>query len=312
MAVSKLHATIYWDLQRREWAVVDMGSMHGTFLLTNVGSSVGNGASGGPGSVPVFQDSRGFRLSPPRIASIPRRLQHLDVLSFGDTSFIVHIHDRIPCADCSPKGNDEIPLIDARRGERFDEASKKRKRDEPPANPSVVDPAARDPKKALTMLKRSLLSRHDSPPARAGSAEYVDRSARRRSLHPSTPPDAPGTTSRSLLTSASPSPSLSDASAPKPEPVSAPPTPLSDTNIGHRLLMKQGWQPGTSLGQPDSGGKNLVEPLNVHASVGRAGLGMSSAPASVPGSPGPAADWKESGKMKRWASVASGETESRP
>ena len=32
LAVSKLHATIFWDEGRREWAVVDMGSKHGTFI----------------------------------------------------------------------------------------------------------------------------------------------------------------------------------------------------------------------------------------------------------------------------------------
>ncbi|OCH95480.1 hypothetical protein OBBRIDRAFT_788364 [Obba rivulosa] len=314
MAVSKFHATIYWDMELREWAVVDMGSKHGTFLLSDLGSSVTDRTSGegsGP-TEPGSSHSRGVRLSPPKVASIPRRLRHLDALSIGDTTFIVHIHDRIPCADCSPKGNDEIPLFDPRRTDRLDEASKKRKRDEASVNNSLVAPVARDPKKALTMLKRSLLSHHDAPPAKAESARYIDRSARRRSLYPSTPPDAPGVASRNSLTpSASLSLSLSDAPAPKPEPVSAPPTPISDSNIGHRLLMKQGWQPGTGLGQPDSGGKSLVEPLHVNVTVGRAGLGMSSAPASVPGSPRLALDWKEGGKMRRWASVTSEETDAR-
>jgi G-patch domain/FHA domain len=292
MEVSKLHATAYWDASRGEWGVVDMGSMHGTFLQP---------ATTGVGNDP------GVRLSPPRTASVPRKLHHMDHLTIGGTTFLVHIHeDRLPCQECSPTGGDEIPLFSVKK-----DAPAKRSREAAGLDDTLTSSSSyspqpqKDPKKALTMLKQSLLTRHEvRSPSRVrpaspsdASAMYLDRSARRRALHASSQPDAPGVSSPSAWTNSPPSRPKSPDTV-----TSQPPTPLPSTNIGHRLLMKQGWEPGTALGTlPDlDGGRiGLVEPLDVTPSLHRVGLGVKRP--STPSSPSFShSDWKERAKRKRW------------
>lgn len=114
MEVSKLHATLFWDKQRKHWAVVDMGSKHGTFVRPNIDTTgiVALGITGASGG----DEAKGQRLSASRTASIPRELKHLDRLTAGGTTFIVHIHDdKLPCLQCSlsadPGAGDEIPLF---------------------------------------------------------------------------------------------------------------------------------------------------------------------------------------------------------
>jgi pSer/pThr/pTyr-binding forkhead associated (FHA) protein len=140
MEVSKLHATLFWDAERAEWAVVDMGSKHGTF--------VGSG-----------QDANRVRLSASREASMPKRLKHLDRLSIGGTTFVVHIHEnRLPCSDCSASGqgtDDLIPLFSHRRDSgAAAQADQSRKR-----GADTTDDVPRNAKRALASLKQSLLSR---------------------------------------------------------------------------------------------------------------------------------------------------------
>ena len=137
MEVSKLHATLFWDAERAEWAVVDMGSKHGTF--------VGSG-----------KDTNRVRLSASRVASMPKRLKHLDRLSLGGTTFVVHIHEnRLPCSDCSASGqgsDDMIPLFSHQEEGGTVTHGRKRGAD---SNNDVP----RNAKRALASLKRSLLSR---------------------------------------------------------------------------------------------------------------------------------------------------------
>jgi len=140
MEVSKLHATLFWDVVRVEWAVVDMGSKHGTF--------VGSG-----------EDTNRVRLSASRVASMPKRLKHLDRLSLGGTTFVVHIHEnRLPCSDCSASGqgsDDLIPLFSHQKdGETVTQAERSRKRGADSSND-----VPRNAKRALASLKHSLLSR---------------------------------------------------------------------------------------------------------------------------------------------------------
>jgi hypothetical protein len=282
MAVSKVHATMFWDAERREWSVVDMGSKHGSFLRP--------GGYIGP-AVNVGEDS-GVRLSPPRVASFPRALKHGDALTLGSTTFVVHIHvDRMSCEGCtsSEGGENIIPLFPV---PKVQNQGVKRTREE--VNPIPVE--GRDAKKALTMLKRTLLSRHDkarSLPS-SQSSSYVDRSAKRRALYPSSPLDSPGAPSPR-----SNSPSVaSSGSTPTPVPEDPPkPQPLPESNIGRRLLMMQGWQPGTALGSGENA-SGLIEPLEASAAPHRAGLGM---PDVAPNPYG--GDWRESGKQKRWADL---------
>ena len=241
MPVSKLHATVFWDKERLEWAVVDMGSKHGTFLQSG----------GHPGAEPV-------RLSPPRMASTPRPLHHLDRLIIGSTTFLCHIHeDRTPCVECTSTGQGIIPLFAFPKEDR---AAEKR----PPDVAGMAPQEARDAKKALTSLKRTLLSRLDTHDPSTPTSSYTDRSARRRAMHPSSQFDGPGVQS---------SRSSSPGSVRSSRELSRTPSlaVIEEGNIGRRLLMKQGWQPGTVLG---TGGGGLAEPVEVHATPHRAGLGM--------------------------------------
>ncbi|EJF64661.1 hypothetical protein DICSQDRAFT_99923 [Dichomitus squalens LYAD-421 SS1] len=288
MEVSKVHATIYWDQDRTHWSVVDMGSKHGTFIQSSAVPPPGGPAAQG-------SDGKGFRLSAPRVASMPRALRHFDRLTIGGTTFIIHIHeDRTPCTACSPQGDEEIPLFLHRAVDSSAGASKKRDFEEFAANNTESTSARdRDPKKALTMLKRTLLSssKNLAPTPSGSRGQYVDRSARRRALHPDRSPATTPSADRSPL----PSPSVSAPATPP-----SPAAPLSATNIGHRLLLKQGWQPGTALGEASSDNAGLVVPLDTPTTVGRAGLGASARLASA-SSALQEGDWKDAGKRRRWA-----------
>lgn len=245
MPVSKLHATVFWDKARREWAVVDMGSKHGTFVQS--------------GQQP---DAEPVRLSPPRMASIPRPLHHLDRLIVGSTTFLCHIHeDRAPCDECTSTDQGVIPLFAVPR-ESTRTAEKR---------PADSMAHTQDAKKALTSLKHTLLARH--PASTPSPASYVDRSARRRAMHPTSQFDSPGVPSprSSSLGSAKSShePSRTPSALVEEE---HPSVPLQEHNVGWQLLLKQGWQPGTALGSATDDG--LVEPIEVHPTAHRAGLGM--------------------------------------
>ncbi|KAJ3515493.1 hypothetical protein NLJ89_g1727 [Agrocybe chaxingu] len=302
MEVSKLHATMYWDGARKEWNVVDMGSKHGTFLH--------------PGPVSPDSDGLGTRLSPSRTASVPRRLRHSDHLSIGGTTFVVHIHeDQRPCEHCTLFGEEGIPLFPTPKGAKRTRDSAALDSDSSGSS-RTSSIAERDPKKALTMLKRSLLTRHDSPKSGSSSGaavetsnEYVDRAARRRLLHTSTRPSTPQSPALSSVSVVpAGSPFITEQPSAKPV-LSQPPAPLPSSNIGHRLLMQQGWAPGSALGistpQELSDGQriNLVDPLEVAPNQHRAGLGMK--PISAHGAEHLhlGADWKERGKLRRFASL---------
>ncbi|EPT05643.1 hypothetical protein FOMPIDRAFT_41070, partial [Fomitopsis schrenkii] len=289
MEVSKLHATIYWELERREWAVVDMGSKHGTFLRCRRDQN------------PSTSEADSMRLSAPRTASMPRRLAHLDSLSVGGTRFLVHVHEQVPCAECSPSAGNEIALFDRRGAGRQAEASRKRKRDaaESQAVEDHYIAPARDPKRALNDLRRNLLSRHVPIQVPTAQLQYTDRSALRRARHPEAAPILPPSPARtdSVATTIVSRPR---APSPTPLPVSAPPAPLPASNVGHRLLLKQGWSPGESLGRAGSSDIALVEPLDIKANRGKAGLG-GAAHDRQPSSP--AHDWKEAGKLRQWNAV---------
>jgi hypothetical protein len=218
MEVSKLHATAYWDKSRSEWLLVDMGSKHGTFHATS-----------GDGSTMT-------RLSPPRIASMPRRLHHLDHFTIGSTTFIVHMHqDGIPCYTCSLGDVAEIPLFPLTTSQT---AALKRKRGEPEVGPLVN--TERDPKKALNSLKRSLLSQHGATSAGVSNdveakTKWVDRSARRRALNSFSQTLQPRTSSPAPSPRQTYESSLSITSTPTPI-LAPPPPPILSSNVGHRLL----------------------------------------------------------------------------
>ncbi|KAJ6494767.1 hypothetical protein C8R47DRAFT_1117133 [Mycena vitilis] len=276
MEVSKYHATAYCD--EIAWHVVDMGSKHGTFLQSQ--------------SSPTAT-----RLSPPRVASVPRRLHHLDTLAIGSTTFLVHIHpEQTPCSDCCSTFENEIPLFQ----------SHKRKASKVTNSSAGYLPAtSRDPKKALTMLKQRLLTSSAPGSVRGEGASYTDRSARRRSLYPASRLDAPGVipTLRAeplASTSQVPPPPAPSWDPPPSVTTSQPPTPLPTTNIGHRLLLAQGWTPGSSLGvseESEEGRIRLTAPLEVASTSQRAGIGMKTPPTAT------SAGWREDGRQRRWGEV---------
>lgn len=243
MAVSKFHATIFWESSSEEWSIVDVGSVHGTFI-----SSHGSASS--------------TRLSRARTASAPRPLKHLDEITVGSTTLLCHIHDgnpALPCDECSPTSTNEIPLLNI------------------PATSSIsqvqaVSVAHKVPhKKAMADLKTSLLSRPAIPRAGVSASTYVDRAARRRAAvgisipEPRQASGSPGPTRPPVhrdLRRASPSPISSPASKERAE-------PISEDNIGHRMLTKQGWKPGAGLGL-DEGSAEIIETI---VRQPRAGLG---------------------------------------
>ncbi|PPQ99131.1 hypothetical protein CVT24_009322 [Panaeolus cyanescens] len=267
MMVSKLHATIYWDGARKEWNVVDMGSVHGTFLKNGFASE----ETADPG----------VRLSGQRAASVPRQLRHLDQLTIGSTTFVVHIHkDERPCEECSISGRQglSISLFPEKKGlKRSREAAGLDSESLPSWS---VAGQERDPKKALSMLKRSLLTRHDiskHASTSTGSIEeargYMDRAERRRMLFPATRCDSPGVPALSYTGSSSES---KMTKSPTIVSESAPAIPLPASNIGHQLLLRQGWTPGEALGTVEDGKDDrivLLNPLQVKSSKNRSGIG---------------------------------------
>jgi pSer/pThr/pTyr-binding forkhead associated (FHA) protein len=280
LAVSKLHATIFWDADREGWAIVDMGSKHGTFVAAE--------GARGPTSTTATSAGPGARLSAPRVASVPHTLRHLDRVTFGGTTFCVHIHSsRLPCDECSASvsgSKDEIPLFDAKAQNDETRPLEKRKQEEVEEEERASGwvPDGKNVKRALSSLKRDLLSRHGAAHSNAPHAVlYVDRSARRRALHPSTPSEMPGMPPVAHIPRRVESPTSAFSMA-QPVPASAvkmqsaAAIPISSSNIGHKLLAKQGWQPGSTLGLPDgdSSGTRLLEPLTATPLPAKAGLGM--------------------------------------
>lgn len=251
MAVSKYHAVIYWDPERKEWGLVDVGSVHGTFVQSQ-GSS-------------TFQ-----RLSPARSASHPRYLGHLDVIKVGGTTMVCHLHreDDDSCNVCILSASNGLALV----------------HDHKPTKPTLVGTSTTqsytpdeppDAKTAISNLKTRLLQQRHQRPKGQETNTYVDRAASRR-MHlgisdppKNTPNPEPSThrtpRKRSLYERAS----QSDQSPAGQQKV-ANPEPISVSNIGHRLLSKQGWEPGTGLGLDKSG---LQEQPIPKPMANRAGLG---------------------------------------
>lgn len=286
MEVSKLHATVFWDKDRDEWAVVDMGSKHGTFLRST--SSSGTAIE--------------TRLSGSRTASMPRPLRHLDQLSFGRTAFAVHIHSNgLPCEDCSPP--DEFSSIPLASKSGFSHLDTQPETTSTPMANAAAPASSTSAREALGSLKRRLLSEHAIPDpkrlkADEGRTRYVDRSSLRRALHPSArdPISLPVPAARPSVIHSSThaltvaryhnqgatTATITADFAPSDSSFAQVPAAISKSNVGHRLLEKQGWSPGAPLGnaspsdlEPDPANARtaLLEPLQVTANAGKRGLG---------------------------------------
>ncbi|PVF99800.1 G-patch-domain-containing protein [Serendipita vermifera] len=258
MAVSKYHAILFWDAQGERWGLVDVGSVHGTFVESE--------------STPGYKE----RLSSPKVASHPRYLHHLDVITIGTTQLCCHIHQEEGevCDSCELTLSNEVKLF--KEQDRHTPDSFKQGEEDPRLTAPTTDV-----KSSLSNLKAHLISKHGPSMSRSSTGNlYVDRAAaRRQQLGISQPHPTPSisassdhprhnltvndfvTRSRLLATSTS----VADTEeVPQAIPVS---------NIGHRLLQKQGWEPGTGLGLDQSG---RPEPLSHKGNTGRAGLGTPS------------------------------------
>ncbi|KAH7101951.1 hypothetical protein BKA62DRAFT_160440 [Auriculariales sp. MPI-PUGE-AT-0066] len=269
MAVSKFHASVFFSFTARKWSIVDLGSVHGTTI-------------------------NGVRLSPARQSSPPLELKHGDDITIGSTTLNVHAHrDALPCTECVSSGDNEISLFDPRSRELG-----------VPGKPVAPQPH-QSARAAISTLRNQLVPR-DAPVASASSAsfsddsigrvEYKDRAAMRRARHSNhtepvqrreppravpTPVQAPMERSLALSGNAvsftfrrsSPSPNEHGEGSLDQPLASAPSKPLETSNIGHQLLVKQGWTPGASLGLTEGG---RVEPVMVERLPHRAGLGSAS------------------------------------
>ncbi|RXW21049.1 hypothetical protein EST38_g4811 [Candolleomyces aberdarensis] len=283
MEVSKIHSTAYWNGAEKEWALVDMGSVHGTFWQSGQQMDEASEPTPGPSKV---------RLSPSRVASLPRPLQHLDHVTIGSTTFSIHIHDdELPCLECASASN-EIPLFHDTRTTKVAAAKAT-----DPTGHQEAGQVKTNPKKSLEMLKKSLLQQHSYASGPISSSQrYTDRAERRRQMHGSLPPPPPA------LGPQRTKPRLERATPPPVEPVSDPPQQISSSNVGHHLLTKMGWQPGETLGHESDGANHLLEPIQVKHSANRAGLGVSSAEVTAVGGSG---TWREQGKRKQYERLGS-------
>ena len=252
MAVSKYHAVIFWDAQMNRWGLVDVGSVHGTFIQ-------------GHGTL------MSERLSAAKSASHPRYLSNLDVVKIGGTVMVCHLHQEedVNCGDCILSAGNELSLVH------------ELKLSHPQTNATRL-PLPQEPqnaKKAIAKLKTRFLQQdykrndgHDT-----SENTYVDRAASRRMhLGPSDPPvvsstlkSAPPPTLQTRTVYARLSQATSDPTRnPTQTTEAAQPIPIS--NIGHRLLSMQGWKPGTGLGVDQSG---VTEQPIAKQMANRAGLG---------------------------------------
>ena len=298
MAVSKHHATVFRVRENNEWAIVDMGSKHGTFVSRVDVVEPGPSSSMGAGVTTSQENTVAFRLSQSRQASIPHVIHHMDLLTIGGTCFVVHIHEGgVPCQDCASDPNFDIPLFSSgstKSGGRtpkraHDEVDYEQSRD------SEGSERDRDPRAALMRLKETLVSRHSSTPDRGSpedsnrngnTTKYIDRSAKRRAFFSTSGIGSPVERSRSgtpafdrqeTRKTLCPPSALNQTNT-----SGSTRSPIPEDNIGHRLLKKQGWRPGTVLGvnaRVRSGitGETsiaLAVPIQPHANRGRMGLGM--------------------------------------
>ncbi|KAL5634468.1 hypothetical protein ACGC1H_002505 [Rhizoctonia solani] len=274
LAVSKYHANIYWDSEIERWSLVDVGSTHGTHLVS---PDTPDAKASGSISSQGYSITGLTRLAPPKTASLPRTLSHLQHIIVGGTTLVVHIHeDRIPCDACAITQCNILGL----------DAPTKSK------TAATNSGAGLNATESIKALKRNILSRpsysgRDTRPAHT-SETYVDRAELRRQRFPGwrepqshQQPDTP------------------QRASPRPYPrtqlqhtvqhtVKAPeitrrrlesgtPSPIPLDNVGHKLLTKQGWVPGSALGSQSETGQGsfrLIEPLAPQSTTNRRGLGI--------------------------------------
>jgi pSer/pThr/pTyr-binding forkhead associated (FHA) protein len=251
MEVSKTHAVVYWD---DGWFIVDLGSTLGTYVAHR-------------------GERDATRLAEPKCSSKPYALEHRSVLTIGTTTFVVHIHDDWPCAECKLAGNEQIALDDGT-------AEPAEPTDEP--NPRLALDAGQrrgerqlQRKLELNALRDTLLGKEQH---RDKSNIYVDRSAQRRRLHGNAPYSRPTT-----------------STPPQTTPTQTPAVTSGPSQASRAMLAKQGWTPGSGLGRDASG---IAQPIATVVRNDRVGLGAHGATSD------PDADWKTRGRQRRWDALS--------
>ncbi|KAJ2620755.1 hypothetical protein GGI25_006092 [Coemansia spiralis] len=235
--------------------IVDQGSTHGTFV-------------------------NGTRLSDPKTASKPCKLQHMDVLEFGSTKLELHIHDQWACAKCRNSGGNEISTshVDGDSGNynqkqimpaqtSYDSQDAinqcisvhQDRRDE---NPNVIK------HKLLQLQKHSTTGKSPS--------QYTDRARLRRQLYNQTARHSSNSITQdndiSKKGSGRGSIIAPEVAKHTDKPGSQTGSSLEMDNKGYAMLQKIGWVPGSGLGVEESG---IVNPIKVEGNYSRAGLGTS-------------------------------------
>ncbi|KAJ2806056.1 hypothetical protein H4R21_001026 [Coemansia helicoidea] len=209
--------------------VVDQGSTHGTFVNQQ-------------------------RLSEPKAASKPVRLQHLDRVVVGSTALEVHIHMQFACTACQNTGDNEISTLHTGRPE-------------PRAVAVAAAPRASLHQERIDGL-RAMQRKYASPRPRGvhKTGAYTDRARLRRGLH------GGGLAGAAVAVAREP---LREDPEP-PAPLAADPAKaIGQDNRGYGMLQKMGWSPGSGLGA-DRGG--IVDPVDAVGNDDRSGLGAVRAP----------------------------------
>ncbi|KAJ1308048.1 hypothetical protein OPQ81_002115 [Rhizoctonia solani] len=270
LAVSKYHANIYWDSQTDCWSLVDVGSTHGTHLVSPDTAAF---RTSGSISIQGYTVSELTRLSPPKTASLPRVLSHLQHIVIGSTTLVIHIHkDRVPCDACTITQHTMLDLA------------------APTKSKAVVtsNGDGLNATESLRALKRDLLSRPSYLGRNTGSNHtretYVDRAELRRQRFPGwreprphPEPDAPQRVSSHPYPRTQLQRIIQLSNTTERGLESGAPSPISLDNVGHKLLTKQGWVPGSALGSHSETGQEpsgLIEPLALQSTTNRRGLGM--------------------------------------
>ncbi|WVW86969.1 hypothetical protein I302_109025 [Kwoniella bestiolae CBS 10118] len=287
MEVSKTHAVVYWgrggtadgDDDEEDWWIVDLGSTHGTFISLSA----------------TANKPKPTRLSEPKHSSKPHLITHLSKLRIGTTTFSAHIHPSWPCDNCSVNGTNEIPLDDGKPKPTAINGT-----EEIPSENEIayaMDSSQKKQnrelkrKREMALLKESLMKRNESS-QNGGEGEtkreYLDRSAMRRRLHPSSPP-------KSHVSSGGATPDRLEA--PPSKTVSS--EPSGPSKFASSMLANQGWVPGTGLGKSNQG---RSEPIAVEMRNEKKGLGAQHSKAVMDS--GGEGDWKMRAKQRRWEELS--------
>ncbi|KAH7341276.1 hypothetical protein B0J17DRAFT_625820 [Rhizoctonia solani] len=270
LAVSKYHANIYWDSQNERWSLVDVGSTHGTHLVSPDSPAAKASGSISSQGYPITELTR---LASPKTSSLPRVLSHLQHIIIGNTTLVVHMHeDRTPCDACAVTQQNMLHL-------------------DAPTKPKATvthNGVGLNATESMRALKQNLLSRpsysgSDTRPTQAPEI-YTDRAQLRRQRFPGwrepqphREPDAPQRISTRPYPRTQLQRTTQASGSTERKIESGAPSPIPLDNVGHKLLKKQGWVPGSALGTQSETGKGplgLIEPLVPQSTTNRRGLGM--------------------------------------